>query len=348
MKKTTLVSLTMSIFFLTTIMVVVWMSYNKPRVFILHSYSDDYIWTREVNVGIERTLANQRWLLVRYHFMKTKKFKDKKAHRRAAIAASSAIKKFKPDVLIAVDDYAQKLVAKQFVNQPDIKIVFAGINGSIEPYGYDQADNVTGIVERKQVQAIKEVILMLAGHTEVDPDKQKVRTLFLSDPALSGKRDSAYVNAYDWRPIDHQGSIHVEDYQEWQQTVLKASELTDFLLVSGYRKLPRSKNAPVFVPPKELMAWTEENSPVPVIGMNFFNTDDGAMLSVGVSPYEQGEVATRMALDLLTGKKKVTDIPVQISQQYVISIRNSAIRKRKLTVPKIFEAFARATNNYFN
>jgi ABC-type uncharacterized transport system substrate-binding protein len=95
------------------------------------------------------------------------------------------------------------------------------------------------------------------------------------------------------------------------------------------------------------MTWTEENSPVPVIGMNFFNTDDGAMLSVGVSPYEQGEVATRMALDLLTDKKKIKDLAVRTSSQYIISVRHSAIRKRELTVPKIFEAFARATNNYF-
>ncbi len=348
MKRSSLASLTMSTFFLATIIAVVWMSYNKPRVFVLHSYGKDYIWTREVTVGINRVLDKQRWLLVRHHFMKTKKFKDKKAHRRAGIAAKAAIDNFKPDILIAIDDYAQKLVAKKYINHPNMKIVFAGINGSIEPYGYHKADNVTGILERKQVKAIKEVILLLAGSSPDVYKNKKIRTLFLSDPALSGKRDSAYVDAYDWQPIDHQGSLHVEDYTEWKEFVLKAHESTDFLLVSGYRKLPRSKAEDKFVPPDELMNWTEKNSQVPVIGMNFFNTGDGAMLSVGVSPYEQGEVASSMALALLSGKKKISDIPVQISKQYVISLRDSAIQRRNMEVPKIFEAFARATNNYFD
>ncbi|MBU0481120.1 MAG: hypothetical protein KKG47_08460 [Proteobacteria bacterium] len=348
MKKTTLTSLTMSLFFLTTILVVVWMSYNKPRVFILHSYSNDYVWTEEVNVGIERTLANQKWLLVRYHFMKTKKFKDDASHRRAGIAAKNAIDKFRPDVLIAVDDYAQKLVAAKYVNHPTMQIVFAGVNGSIEPYGYYKANNVTGIVERKQVKAIREVILLLAASDQNRKGGNPLRTLFLSDPALSGKMDTEYVDAFDWQPIDHQGSIHVNDYDEWREIVGKAGEMTDFLLVSGYRKLPRSKTDEKFVSPEEIMTWTEENSPVPVIGMNFFNTGDGAMLSVGVSPYEQGEVAAGLALDILCGRKKVNEIPVQVSQQYVISLRNSAIRKRNMEVPKIFEAFARATNNYFD
>jgi len=53
-----------------------------------------------------------------------------------------------PDVLIAVDDNAQKYAAKYFVNHPRIKIVFSGINGSVQPYGYDTANNVTGILER--------------------------------------------------------------------------------------------------------------------------------------------------------------------------------------------------------
>lgn len=348
MKKSSLVSLAMSVFSLAVIVAVVWMSYNKPRVFILHSYSNDYIWTREVMVGIKRVMDKQGWLHVRHHFMNTKKFKSKEAHRRAGIAARGAVDKFKPDVLIAIDDYAQELVAKKYINHPTIKIVFAGINGSIEPYGYHKADNVTGIVERKQVKAVKEAILLLAKSNPNTSKGKKIRILYLSDSAFSAKRDSGEIDAYDWQPIDHLGSVHVSDFEQWREIVLKVHESTDFLLVSGYRKLPRSKGIEKFVPADEIMSWTEENSQVPVIGMNFFNTGDGAMLSVGVSPYEQGEIVSTMALDLLSGKKKISDIPVKTSQQYVISLRNSAIKKRNMKVPKIFEAFARATNNYYD
>lgn len=347
MRRTRATSLVMALFFVAAIGVVVWLNYTRPRILVLHSYSEDYIWTREVNVGLERIFADQNWLLLRYHYMKTKKFKDKEAHRRAGIAAGNAVEKFRPDVLIAIDDYAQKLVAVHFLSDPEMNIVFAGVNGSIEPYGYDTAKNVTGILERKQVKALQEVILMLAADVGLSGSGNAVRTLYLSDSALSGYRDSEYINAFDWQPIDHQGALHVDDFDAWMDVVGKAESMTDFLLVSGYRKLPRSQADPTFVPPDEIMAWTEEHSAIPVLGMNFFNTGDGAMLSVGVSPYEQGEVAASMALEIITEGKSPAEIPIRISKQYVISLRDSMVKKRNLSVPDIFEAFARATNNYY-
>jgi hypothetical protein len=47
-------------------------------------------------------------------------------------------------------------------------------------------------------------------------------------------------------------------------------------LVGGYRKLPKSPGSAEFVNAKEVMTWTEANSLVPVIGMNTFNSDEGA------------------------------------------------------------------------
>ncbi len=350
MKKYNTVSLAMAFFFLLMTAFVIWVNYNKPRILVLHSYSNDYIWTREVNTGLDRILEGQSWFSLRYHYMKTKLFKDKDSLRRASIAARHAIEKNRPDVLIAIDDYAQKLAAKYYVDHPDINIVFAGVNGSIEPYGYDKANNVTGILERKQVHALKEVILLISRNSgeKLGRKDRKIRALFLTDPALSGKRDSDYINSFDWEPIDYRGTIFADNYEEWKKCVLEIQERADFLLVSGYRKLPYSEKNSKFVPPETLMEWTEANSPIPIIGMNFFNTNDGAMLSVGVSPYEQGEVAARMALEILSKKKRTRDIPVQTSQQYVISLRKSALKRRDLKVPKIFEAFARATNNYFD
>ncbi|MDH5188925.1 MAG: hypothetical protein OEW37_08215, partial [Rhodospirillaceae bacterium] len=135
--------------------------------------------------------------------------------------------------------------------------------------------------------------------------------------------------------------------------VLNSANEAEFLLVGGYRKLYRDKSAmdkksgpSNTVSPKEVATWTEENSPIPVLGMNIFNTDDGVMISVGVSPYEQGEVAANMALDLISGRKSIDQIPIQTSKQYVVSMRKSALEARNIKLPQVFEAFARTTNNY--
>ncbi len=55
--------------------------------------------------------------------------------------------------MIAIDELGQSLAVKYFINDPDMKIVFAGVNGSNEPYGYGKANNVTRIYERKQLKA---------------------------------------------------------------------------------------------------------------------------------------------------------------------------------------------------
>ena len=95
------------------------------------------------------------------------------------------------------------------------------------------------------------------------------------------------------------------------------------------------------------MEWTEENSPVPVIGTNPFNTEDGAMLSVGVSPYEQGETMAEMARMIIEKGVAPKAIPIRTSHQYVVAFRKSALERRHMKVPQIFEAFARATENYY-
>jgi len=337
----------MGLFLVLFIATILFLNINKPRILVLHSYSEDYVWTREINVGLQRALDNENWLDVHYHEMKTKRHSDQDYLRRSAVAAHKAIETLQPDVLIAIDDYAQKLVAMDLVNSAGMDIVFAGVNGSVKPYGYDTANNVTGVLERKPARALKEVITFLSSSGGAKTDGNP-RALFLADSSHSTERDADYLKTFDWSPVQYLGVKSVASFPEWQDAVKALSEKTDFLLVGGYRKLHATSDPDSpFVKARKVMSWTEENSPVPVIGMNIFNTAEGAMLSVGISPYEQGEVAATMALDIIRNKKTATAIPIHTPRQYVISIRQSALDRRKIVVPDIFETFARATNNYF-
>ncbi|MEQ8195618.1 MAG: ABC transporter substrate binding protein, partial [Rhodospirillales bacterium] len=260
-----------------------------------------------------------------------------------------AIDKIKPDVIIAIDDDAQKLAAMKYVNDPNINIVFAGINGSIKPYGYRGATNVTGILERKPVAAIREVVQFFTDNAPAGTVKnpKRPRVTFLADSSHSTDRDAQYMATHNWNPVDYKGVVTVSTFDEWKKAVKGMKGKTDFLLVGGYRKLHRKGPDSKFVPAEEVMGWTEANAPVVVLGINVFNTEDGAMLSVGVSPYEQGEVASQMALKIVKEGVSPKTIPIRTSSQYVISMRRSALERRKIDVPQIFEAFARATNNYF-
>ncbi|MGK7873410.1 MAG: hypothetical protein AB4426_08870 [Xenococcaceae cyanobacterium] len=102
------------------------------------------------------------------------------------------------------------------------------------------------------------------------------------------------------------------------------------------------------MPPREIIEWTEANSSLPGIGAWGFYVKDGGMLAVAVSPYEQGEVAAKIALNILEEKTQIQTIPIQTSQEYMLYMREASIKEHKLKLPSIYESFARATNNYFD
>jgi ABC-type uncharacterized transport system substrate-binding protein len=351
MNSRNLIVLLMSVFFITLIGAFVWVNSNRPQILVIHSYNTDYSWTRDVNVGIERVTQGVSWVRLRYHYMNVKSATSD-AKRRAGIAARKAIDNIRPEVVVAIDDAAQKLAASHYVNAPDLNIVFVGLNGSAKPYGYDQASNVTGIFERKPAAALRGALLLLAPSVGVHPDQgERVRATMLVDSTLSAKRDGEYLKGFEWDPVDLLDVIYVHDFETWKTKVMALKGRTDFLLVGAYRHLKKTKNSPESsksISPKIVMGWTEKNSPVPVLGSNVFNTQDGAMLSVGVSPYEQGETGMRMAFDIIERKISPDKIPRRISQQSIISLRRSALERRGMEVPQIFESFARATDNYFD
>jgi len=307
----------MSVFFVTLAAIILQVNVNKPRILVLHSYSNDYVWTREVNVGLERVFGIQHGVEIRFHEMSTKKHSGKDYKRRAGIAARTAIEKIRPNILIAVDDDAQKYAAKHYLNDPNMKIVFAGINGSPKPYGYLKANNVTGILERKPAKALKEVVMMLSK--DMDIRGRKPRAVFLADKSHSTKRDGGYLDTFDWGNVEYLGRQAVGTFADWKKSVASMSDKADFILVGGYRKLLKSTGSKDFVKAKEVMSWTEKNSLIPVIGMNIFNSKEGAMLSVGVSPFEQGEVAATMAMQLIHGTD-IKSLPIKTSSQYIIAV----------------------------
>jgi hypothetical protein len=333
----------MALFFLLTGILVLWENYRKPRLMVLHSYGADYVWTKEVNEGLKRVLGKNHWFTVRYHYMHTNRFNSADELRRASQAGRQAVEQFRPDVLLAIDDHAQELVGKFFLDDPKLKIVFAGINGEITPYGYDRANNVTGILERKQLKAVQE---MLASFWR--EQNRPARLAHIADSAISSSADTQKAREFDWRPLTYLGGIQVNDFVEWKKQIRNLSGKIDFLLVSGYRQMPYGEGKKEFVPPEEVMAWTMANAEVPVIGLNVFNSRDGAMISLGVSPYEQGEVAARMACELLSGTKKISDIPIREASQYVVSMSQKGLDRYRIKPPQVFEAFARATNNFYN
>ncbi|MCJ8312830.1 MAG: hypothetical protein HRU38_05230 [Saccharospirillaceae bacterium] len=338
-------------FLLTVVVFALKVSSSKPRLFILHSYQTDYSWTASVNIGIERAMLNHDLNHdVRFHYMDTKKKYNTEEKQQAAKEAIRAINDYNPDVIIAFDDDAQKYVAKHYIDKEGIQIVYAAVNATAQTYEYDTAINVTGILETKPIGSINEMWkVLLQEQTAESSGKQlvqKPRTLFLSDPSSSANHDAAHMHEFEhWGDIQYVKHQVAQDYKHWQEIILSAHKEYDLLLVGGYRKLKGDDGQ--FVGAKEVGQWTEKNSIATLIGINEFNSEDGIMFSIGASPYEQGEVAYTRAMQLLEDPQNIKTMQHTYAKQYIVALRKDAFDTRNLKIPKILEAFARATNHYY-
>lgn len=326
--------LTLFVFFL------VFANLKKPRVFVLHSYALDYSWVRDINVGIERILNDQNYA-IRWHYMDTKRHPEKDFILKAGNIARRVIESWGPDVIIAIDDNAQEYVARYFLEDPSIKIVFTGVNAEASKYGYDRASNVTGVIERIPFDAFRDVFL------EILPEDKR-RVVHVSDSSPTSQGIYKELETVNWYPLELVESIRSDTLDQWKAAVEHAPKIADVLLVTHYHTIRESaeEGSPVVFPPK-VMAWTKENSKLPTIGAWGFFVEDGGMMAVAVSPYEQGEEAAKMTVNIITKHQKPTDIPQQTSQLYLMYINEKNIRANNIKLPTLFEAFARATNTYF-
>lgn len=316
---------------------------SKKRVLVLHSYDKSYGWVRDVDIGINRVLKNKSHYYVRWYYLDTKRHPWTKFKENAGIIARRIIDKWQPDIILAVDDDAQQYVAKYYVNNPKIDIVFSGVNNDLEDYNYDKAQNVTGILERLPLEAVKEGLQTFsAWHGKIGA----IRVFFIGDKSETVAGDEKWIKKYNWNPLTLEGTRLVSTLDEWNSAVDNASQSADYILVSNYRKISRTATNHEIVPASELINITMSHSKVPVIGTNAFFGEDGGMLAVATSPFEQGDVAAKMVVDILDKRKRPKDIPVAVTSQFVVSMNYSRIKEFHFDLPMIYEASARA-NNYF-
>jgi hypothetical protein len=330
-------------FLLLVVLLLFWFKSSQPRVLVIQSYDTDYAWTRDIDTGLRRVLDGNLHYKVQWHYMNTKRQPDTDFKRRAGVLAAREIGRFRPNLIIAVDDDAQKYAVKEYAGDPEIAIVFAGINGSVEPYGYRGASNVTGIFERKPLHSLRDTLAELRDRNSAPIGR---RIVHIGDRSGSVMEDSKEIEATDWTPFRLTASHHASTFDEWKRAVVHASAEGDLILVSNYQAILRADGGKEPVPPAEIVAWTEAHSRVPVVGLGGFLVEDGGMLAIGASGFEQGDVIARMAVDILDKGMPAGDIPQAMPRQYLVYMRQAAMEKRGLKLPDIYEAFSRASNNY--
>lgn len=324
--------------------------FNSQRqdILVIHSYFSDYSWTNDVSEGMKQVFGGQTNFKVHFHYMDTKRHPTEEFRRKSGAMTRQLIDAMKPKVIICIDDDAQRLVGSYYKNSPDISVIFGGVNAKEGSYGYDaSAKNVTGVYERLPLQGLSETIHMLAKSRGQNGE---IKIAHISDASSTVKADDAHFHEFgNWGDIKLEKSKLVSTFSEWKKAVLSANKELDFIVVSNYRAIQKQEDNPeLLVSPAEVMSWTMKNATIPVIGINGFVVEDGAGIAVAASPYEQGEITARMALDIILRGKQASEIPYRLTEQFVVGLNETALKNSNLQVQQIYTAFSKIAKRYYN
>ncbi|MGI9123292.1 MAG: hypothetical protein ACR2JM_00865 [Mycobacterium sp.] len=317
-------------FLLTFVLLLGFFNATKPRIMVLHSGSRDSPWVQQVDGGMRLALdENRRPVSVEWTYMGIASPASPRNADEAAAEAHRAVDRFKPDVLIAVDDEANELVAQDYVGRKSPRILYVSIDRPPAAYGYPLAPNVSGIAERMPWTAVRDALLLIfPGHAPT--------VSVLGVDSLTEQAELAQIKAADWGPVRIGEASLVTTGGAWRDAVIRANG--DALIELGTHDLPDGEG--VFSA-AEASRWTQENSrPLP-IGTQVDFVPDGGALSLSPPPDDVGEKAIRLALDWLDARATPGPPPAVDSSHFEVAVREGALVRRGITLPQIYLESAR-------
>lgn len=295
---------------------------QKPRILHVMSYHTPWRWTEGQLAGFKETLALPE-AEYRVFEMDTKRnndlaWKEKKGKEARALADS-----WKPDLIFTSDDDAQEYFARHYANT-DVKMVFSGVNKEPKAYGYDKANNVTGVLEHEHfaasvrllraiVPSIKRMVVVLDDSPMWDPVVTRMKASLSELPE---------IEIVGWHTV--------RTFEEYKRRMAEYPATADAVALIGIFNFKGrdGKN----VPYEDVLRWTAENSTLPDLGFWVDRVHFGTLVAVTVSEREQGLAAGRLARAILVDGKAPPSLPMNATTKGLPVISLARARKLGLTI----------------
>ena len=292
-------------------------SESATRVLIVHSYSDVFQWTHELNEGIIEGLSRagytegQEYKLETF-FMDTRlTYTSPEQVSQRAAEALEMMKSFAPDILFVTDDNALKEVAVSYaLENPgrSVPMVFSGINVDPSIYAPIQTLDapggpITGVLERIPYFEIFELGKRLF------PDASKIVILAdggSSSNFVAGTFQEDYLDS-ESQPLEVVDFILFQTFAAWKEAVLEYQDKADIIGILNYHQLTDEDGS--IVASRDVVKWMTENNMLPELGLVSEWAEDGILVSAGNSGYKTGIYAGVLGGDILNGRDPGT-VPI--------------------------------------
>lgn len=304
------------------------------RVLIVHSYHETQKGhVVEMTEGIEEAFSDTN-VELQYYFMDTKRKTSEEWKRKAGARAQEIMAEFKPELVVTMDDNAQKYFAKNFAGVPGAPVfVFSGVNKNPELYGFP-AKNVTGVLERPNIIESVEFLKKIVPNVKT--------ILMLSDQSPTSDGFVEYAKSLDM-PLAVIAYEQIKTFARWKSILKKYKDKVDAIGMYVVRTIVRKEGIQEKVPEAELVSYVHTYTGLPTVGFFDSSASAGVLCGISVSMREQGYAAGELAREILGGRspesfvvKPTSKGRIQLNLQTAdflnIQLRHSLIKRADVLV----------------
>lgn len=268
-------------------------STDKPRVLFINSYDIGYPWSDGVFAGVcsafhayktdsGRLDCSSSKVLLRSVEMNARQCENEKCLQRAGARVMHVVRQWRPDYIIASDDYAAKYVVADYMPLADVPVIFCGVDWDASKYGFPR-HNVTGMVE---VSLLSNLLKSLKSVARGD----RVGVIYHDERATAVARsrvDDFAASDIVW--------AKAESFDQWKEVFIRLQSEADIVLLGEAISDRPDWN------PEAAMKHAALHTKVPT-GTTSRAMTPYALMSYVKRPQEQGRYAADVVLRLLDGE----------------------------------------------
>lgn len=275
---------------------------NSKEVLLIHSYHKGYIWTDDISKTIEKNFQDHKEIELTTLYMDAKRVDDSVYLSNLAKLYKQQFENRKFDLVIVSDNNAFDFIIQyhEYLFK-DLPILFCGINNFNKSLlnKNNIKEFMTGVAEEVDLEKNFELI------SKLHPKLKNL--LIINDTSSTGyavKRDlNPIIEKYNKKfKIEYTDNLDINNLKNKVSNLDKENSVILFVL------LFKDTTGKYFTY-KQSFQEVKSVSKVPIYGLWDFYLNDGIVGGLLTSAVAQGEAVSKMALEILSGKK-VTDIPV--------------------------------------
>lgn len=283
---------------------------SGKKVLWVDSYHAGYPWGDGIGRGIRQALAVSGVELKVWH-MDTNRNRSEAYGRQAGRMAKEVIEAYRPDVVIASDDNAQKYLVVPYLKGTDVPVVFCGVNRKPDEYGYP-CRNITGMQEVDFAPALARQLRNFSGGQRIG--------------LLDGDTETSRIVADTYRQLlgDQLKVYLVQSFDEYQQAFVNAQQEVDLLLmrnnsgISGWDDVLAE-------------SFLVKHTRIPTGSVNRW-MKHYVIFNLAKCPEEQGKHAAETALRIIAGERP-ENIPVIQNREAHLIINLKMAQAAGIVVP---------------